>query len=144
VLKARQVLRETADYPEIGRVIFLTPEKIEIPLAFSEGKIPQLAHLDDLRNQFSRQPEKDAADFDLFHGCCQQRVGREVGLAGIQGTVRPGHIGKDNGKGPGKVDLVSGDQPGRIDQQENTDGSEHQAAHDIHRGGSFSLERVDC
>jgi hypothetical protein len=42
----------------------LTPEKIEIPLAFSEGDIPQLKHLDDLRSQFLKRPENDAADFD--------------------------------------------------------------------------------
>ena len=64
MLKARALLRATADYPTIGKVVFLTPEKLEIPLHYSEPSIPPLTHLDDLRGQLEKEDGKNPADLD--------------------------------------------------------------------------------
>lgn len=62
MLRARSLLRSTADFENTGRAIFLTPEKLEIPLAYSSPKIPALEHLKDLQSQFEKRPEQDPAD----------------------------------------------------------------------------------
>src|SRR6185437_1177750 len=64
LLHARKLLRSTADFEDTGRVIFLTPEKIEIPLGYYSADIPPLKHLTDLEEQFRKRPEKDPADYD--------------------------------------------------------------------------------
>lgn len=64
MLRARRLLRTTADFETPGKAIFLTPEKIEIPLVYTEPVIPELRHLAELQAQFEKRPEKDPADFD--------------------------------------------------------------------------------
>ena len=64
MLQARDLLRATADFPSEGKAIFLTPDKIEIPLSYAEPNVPALSHLEDLQNQFKKNEDKDPADID--------------------------------------------------------------------------------
>lgn len=76
MLRARRLLRATADLEDSGKAVFLTPEKIEIPLKYSSGSIPSLPHLAELENQFEKRPDKDPADRDqrlvLFRKCLRE------------------------------------------------------------------------
>ncbi|NBR87088.1 MAG: hypothetical protein EB141_02090 [Verrucomicrobia bacterium] len=64
MLRARKLLRMTADSEDSGKAVFLTPEKIEIPLKYSSGEIPPLPHLAELESQFEKRHDKDPGDRD--------------------------------------------------------------------------------
>ncbi|MGZ4971640.1 MAG: hypothetical protein ACXWDN_02685, partial [Limisphaerales bacterium] len=62
MLRARALLRSTADSADSGKAVFLTPEKLEIPLAYASPNIPALEHLKDLQSQFEKWPDQDPGE----------------------------------------------------------------------------------
>jgi len=62
MLRAKKLLRTTSDFETTGKAIFLTPEKLEIPLVFSLSEIPSLTHLRELQDHFEKRSDRDPAD----------------------------------------------------------------------------------
>lgn len=60
MLQARRLLRSNADYEDPGKAVFLTPEKLEIPLRFSLSRIPNLPNLTELESHLEKRA--DASD----------------------------------------------------------------------------------